>query len=557
LNTLHEPFETHSFTWSELQYLFRKYRLLVLVVFLTGVAGAWLSLQVFFTEGYESTTTLLVKLGRENAETPETVQNGQMLIQGVRLADINSEVQMLSSRALAEAVVDQLGPDTFKPVLPPPKSVWGYPKYYVKRTARWAKSQWKEFLILANLKKRLALREEAILAVGKGIKVEPVKDSDVLTLKVRMPGSRLSVDVAQALLQHYMDRRAVVRRAAAGQAFFDAQVEAAHLRVEQLRRKRAGLRSGWNLVSPTEERSLLLRQLADLESESVRNRNDIATLRSQLAAMESSLQHVPDTIQKEQVNTQNPSIQSIKERLTNLQLERSKLTSRYQPDSDLVQKVDSEIKDLEGLLSKENPTIVAAVTNETHPVTREFTKDIQHHRVRIQGLLQREEELKTPAAEIKARLERLNRGNDSLEDVEREFRMAEAHYLGYMKRREDARVAQELDERRIQNVAIMAGPDIPIEPVYPRSLFIMGIALPVSLILGVALAALLESLDDRIVSERDLLLAGAPVRYLGELRYEPEMALNGAAKFFLPEGGAHGGKSLPAPSEKRPQLTSG
>jgi capsular polysaccharide biosynthesis protein len=69
---------------------------------------------------------------------------------------------------------------------------------------------------------------------------------------------------------------------------------------------------------------------------------------------------------------------------------------------------------------------------------------------------------------------------------------------------EEAKLNDELDQRRIANVSIIAPPDQPIEPVYPPKPFIMGIALPVGLLLGIALSALLESMEDRILSAKDL-----------------------------------------------------
>src|SRR5436190_14803028 len=100
-----ELYETHSTSWSDVLKMVKKYWQLVLIVFAAGTIGTYLTLQLFFTSQYETKASLLVKVGRENTEIPATVLNGQVLNQGVRLADINSEVQILSSRVLVEKVV--------------------------------------------------------------------------------------------------------------------------------------------------------------------------------------------------------------------------------------------------------------------------------------------------------------------------------------------------------------------------------------------------------------------------------------------------------------------
>jgi capsular polysaccharide biosynthesis protein len=69
----------------------------------------------------------------------------------------------------------------------------------------------------------------------------------------------------------------------------------------------------------------------------------------------------------------------------------------------------------------------------------------------------------------------------------------------------------------------MTAPELPIEPVYPRHLFTLAFALPISLLLGVAVAALCETMDDRIRDARALeMLEG--VGYLGSWRLEAKGA---------------------------------
>lgn len=116
-----ESYYEHRLTRTEIAELVRKYWPVVLVVFLAGTIGTWMSLPIVFTDLYESKTMLLVKIGRENSETPGSVQRGQVITQGVQATDTNSEVEMLSSRTLVEVAVDRLGSDAFKVVQVPPE----------------------------------------------------------------------------------------------------------------------------------------------------------------------------------------------------------------------------------------------------------------------------------------------------------------------------------------------------------------------------------------------------------------------------------------------------
>ncbi len=496
-----EGFGERPLSRTELFNLVKKYWLLVLMVFVSGTVVMCMSFPIFFTDLYESKTKLLVKIGRENADTPTTVQHGIVESQGVRVADINSEVEMLSSRALAEVAVDRLGPAAFQSVLVPPQSWIGYPKYVVKVAARAIKQGYKEFLILVDLQKRLTAREEAIMRVTDGAEVEPVKDSDILLLKVRTPSPQLSVQLSQVLLDAYMQRRADARRMPAGSEFFSERVAEAVEGLSKAKDSRAAARARWDLSSATEQRSHYLTQLSTIESDIASNEAKIGKLKSERELMLSRSPALPELVPKEQVDESNPSIQSLKERVTSLKMERSKLATRYQPDSEVIHKVDSEIADLDAALRAEPATVLNLITNQENPAKLKFGEDVENDAVQIAGLERQDQALRGFRSDLSARLRDLNVGMDTLAETEREYSIAEQNYLNYTKLQEEARMSEALDAQRVTNVAIVAPPETPIAPVAPRKLFIMGIAMAVALLLGLALAALVETTEDRIFDE--------------------------------------------------------
>jgi uncharacterized protein involved in exopolysaccharide biosynthesis len=104
---------------------------------------------------------------------------------------------------------------------------------------------------------------------------------------------------------------------------------------------------------------------------------------------------------------------------------------------------------------------------------------------------------------LRAKLRALDTGADSVEEADRDYRLAEQSYFVYFKRRAEAQMEEKLDSRELANVSLVSAPETSIEPVYPPKLFIMGVLIPVGLLLGVVLAAFIESLDDRLHSESD------------------------------------------------------
>jgi len=498
-----ESYETHTLTWDDVTSLTKKYWKLVLIVFLGGVLGTYLTLQLFFTSQYETKTKLLVKVGRENAELPPTVLNGQVLNQGVRIADINSEVELLSSRSLVERVVDTIGPDNFIFALPKPKSIFGYPKYTVKTVARWGKKQYQEFLILMSIKKRLTPREKAIIGVSDGVKAEPMKESDVLLLKVDLQSPELSAQVSALLLQYYLEERAVARRVSSSADLFEPEINEQRDRLKAMTAEKQQLRKTWHISSAEQQRGLLLEELTKINQQITENDSEIAQLRQQRAVMSNKLSSVPEMLPKEKVESRNPALQSIKDRLTNLQIERAKLSNRYQPDSEMMKRTNAEIIELQTTLDRESPTVALTSTTELNPVLREFKSAVEQSTVRIDGLIKRNEDLRASAAHISGEIDLVNRGGDAYNDLDREYKITENSFIEYSKKREAAQISRELDSKYMPNVVVIGSPETPIEPVYPRHLFILGFAIPVSLLMGIGVAALCESFDDSIRDERE------------------------------------------------------
>ena len=92
--------------------LFRhKWKVIVffLAVMVTVTLGTFLAAEI-----YRAEAKLLVRIGRENVSLDPTATTGQIISIGQsRESEINSELEILKSRELAEKVVDAMGPKAF------------------------------------------------------------------------------------------------------------------------------------------------------------------------------------------------------------------------------------------------------------------------------------------------------------------------------------------------------------------------------------------------------------------------------------------------------------
>ncbi|WP_458232218.1 GumC family protein [Roseateles sp. P5_E8] len=467
---------------SDLGRALRYHIWLILAVAVGTVLVAYASLQ-FISNEYVSSARLLVKLGRENVELPVTVEKGGLLSTGVRKEEINSEIQLIGSRPLIEATVDQLGLQAFKLEPAAPVTWFQRVKAQLRGMVRAVKQQFREGLILLNLRQRLTEREEAILLVQKTLAVEREKDSDVISVSVRLPSDLLAMQVVDTLLQLYLERRVEVRRDRGISDFFDEQLGTLRQQLGSLDAGKQRLRDQGKISGINEERGLLLSRLQNLYAQIANDERELRLLapaRSLAASVA-----LPPALAASAALSSFPNVEQLRSKVTELRLRRTDLLQKFTEGAEPVERVDREIAQIESTLRQ-------AVQAE-----------LSEHRA-VSGA-------------IEQRLLALNAGEVGLEVIERDRGLVQQNYLSYAKRREEARISEALDLRRVSNIAVLAKADKPIEPVAPRKMLIIGLAFPFGLLAGFGIALLLEYLNQTIRDERDLSAADRAL-FLGLLR---------------------------------------
>jgi uncharacterized protein involved in exopolysaccharide biosynthesis len=399
-------------------------------------------------------------------------------------------------------------------------------RYYIKKTIRWGKAQGRAVLVAANLQKDLTDREQAIAGIRNGLVVEREKDSDVISLRLQSPDGQLSVRILTKLLSLYHDEHIRVRREVEVRPLFEEQVKHRRQRLDTIEDARQQVRTRYNLSSVPDQRLLLLRQRQDLRTQMATLENEQAVMRAQQREMRERLGKLADETPTARVVTPNPSLQTIKERVTTLQSRRAELATRYSADSQVLRNIEQEIAALEQVLKSEDATLVASLTSEANPLKQNFLQTIEQVDVKLAGIEASLRQLEKSAEGIDSQLRRLDAGERELLALDRERKIAEEDYLAYSRRGEEAFIDEELDRKRVANIAVLQPPATSIEPVYPRRLFVLGLSLPLGLLLGVGMALLGEYFNDRVRTPDDVeSIGGLP--YLETIHIAADDAPNG------------------------------
>ncbi|MBI5591080.1 MAG: P-loop NTPase [Deltaproteobacteria bacterium] len=469
-------------------------------VMITVIIGIFLSSDV-----YQSDAKLLVRLGRESVSLDPTASTGRVMnISQDWESGINSELEILNSRKLAEKVVDATGVDMQKdwaaqtPL--PDDSVIKKLRYIVKQTL------WSPLVAFAKpifpsqpitSREQLQDRDVAIRSFMEKLKVETIKKSNILLISYESNSPQLARDQVEKFIQFYLDEHISAHRTSGSYAFFNSQAETFRSALALGEENLKNLKSQTGMASLQEQRRILLDRIGNLQRDL--ELTDAASVAStaKIKVMKNTLASLPSTMQREETTGfANSSTDELLRRLNDLQMKEHELLSTFTENSVPVVELRRQIREAQSLLSKaQQPRQVTRAANPTYQQLQlEFlSEDGQHS-----SLLAKAEAQKQQLARAKNELETVNESEMKLTNLERELDLLRANYRKYSESMEQARIDQALEMDKISNISIVQPPSYPVKPIRPRVALNLVMGLFLGLFGGIGLAFVSEYLDHSI-----------------------------------------------------------
>jgi uncharacterized protein involved in exopolysaccharide biosynthesis len=384
--------------------------------------------------------------------------------------EINSEVELLSSRDVLEKVVLQNNLQV--------------PHGFMATVDKLMPSRTDE--------DRLA---RAVRSLAKQIKVTVVKDSDVIDITFKSPNPQLSASVLKSLGDFYMAKHVEVHRPAGSAEFFAAETQKYHDEMNEAEDKLRNFDRQNSTAAPGEQRTQLASQVADSVGILHQAGQAIAADENRIRDDHRQMSQTParsTTVLSSAFN--DKLVDDLHAALLAAQVKRSQLAMKYDAAYPLVQEADQEINQAQSALDK---------AEQKKYVTESTDKDPTYELLR-EDLAKTEEDLATQRAtyaatqqsiqSIQGMMVNLDQLSLSQGDLQREMKTAEANYLLYLGKREQERSSIALDTTRISNVAIAIPPAVPVLPQFGWPMMFL-IAFGVAMVLGIGAAYTADYLD--------------------------------------------------------------
>ena len=227
---------------------------------------------------------------------------------------------------------------------------------------------------------------------------------------------------------------------------------------------------------------LLSVELGDLQERVATLETDLLTTQTRLAELE-SLAEAPvevivadsSTADAESGALANPVVTTLKERLVELEIERSELLSRYTKGSVAVRDLDRQIADAKRLLAEERENSVAMYRRNA--------------RAKMEVAQAKIEALRKQLVDYRHTQSKLEEVIPEFSRLQNDVRTQQEAYLTYLRKEEEARLSSALDESQLVNIAVAERAETPTEPMGGRmkKRILFGGVLSVLLAAGIAM----------------------------------------------------------------------
>jgi uncharacterized protein involved in exopolysaccharide biosynthesis len=456
-----------------LSILFRRSK----IILLCFLAVFCLSLFVLLSRPqYKADMTILLRRERSdpfvtsNTNVPDTANRGEITEE-----ELNSEAELMKSEDLLQKVVldlhlqDQVGPGLFS----------------------------------SNRSEDIRM-QKAIERLAGDLQVKPIPKTDILSVSYRSSNPSNAAHVLDALAHEYVQKHISVHRSSGELAFFEKEASDYQQRMKESGRLAVDFAHKDGIVDADSESDMALRRADEFQDSSNTAAVSVAELQHQLAALEQEEKNSPARVSAERKRTDNPELlQMMKSSLLNLQTKEGEMAGRFQSEYLPLQDVRREIAQTQQAIAHELTTPLIEDATDRNPLKDWINNQLAQTRTELAAARARKASDEDTYRRYRRRADELMDEGVRQRELLQDAKVQAENYLVYSRRREEARIAEELNARGIVNVALSSAPHASALPVMAYSEDLL-IALFVAAFAAGVIGFVVEYLDDRIRTPEQL-----------------------------------------------------
>jgi uncharacterized protein involved in exopolysaccharide biosynthesis len=427
---------------------FREKRKIIYAAIIPPVLAV--ALLFIMTPIYRAETGLVIKTGREYIAAPQ----GQSSPLGPSMTlqeEVNTEIQIMTSRGVLEKVVNKIGLNTIAPNIA--DSLFG------TSTAM----------------------DSAIDRLSKNLSVEPVKLSNVLEVTYDNPDPKLATQVLKEIIDTYQATHLQVyseNRSRAYQESIQREIE----ELGQLEHERANIKVGNHVFDIALQRASLIAQRSDAEGHLHDAQTRMVTLQKRLASLHTSRGAIRNNVTS--ADTAKSELEYSQNALSDLRRNEMALVARLAPDNPQVLQLRDQIRGVEAHMATLN-TSQNGTKSDPVTLSSQIDQQIVIDQTEYAPLQAEIDEYEAQVAKVGEELERIEKVDTDLRVLTERIDAVNSDLKVTRESYEQARTLDEMDRAKMVSVSQIQPVITSGKPAKPNKLlYITG-----GLLLGLMAAA--------------------------------------------------------------------
>lgn len=479
-----------------LNILFKRKNVLIsffLAVVLTVGIGSFL-----ITPEYEAKAQVLVRVGHDNILV-SSMGERYPFVNFEQEQIINSEVEILKSKALSETVIRTLGgPIAIFPGLKSADSENSF-KHLLQSLLPFSEKQ----VPPAEIAEKELYT--ALEMFHKALTIDGIKKSNAIFIYFRHENPKMAAIVANKLAEAYIEYHLNMPKSEKSYEFFKNQTSMIKSQLSETEKKLEDLKSAYKISNLDEQKSLQIRQKSDLRvalgralSEEVETRNRISMLKQQLGA---TPQNIP---QRSEVDSNMPLMSTLQTRLVELELREKDLRSKYTDDSRLVKSVEEEIRVVRQRIAEQQGLQFSRNTSGTNPTFQHLQQELMRQDSEWRAIQAKVDAIKNQLKVCESELLTMDQVEPGFKELERKADLERKNYALYVAKLEESRISGAMSSEKISNVTLVETAYAPLVPKSPKRKINILFGIAIGLFGGVGLAFLAERINGKADSPEQI-----------------------------------------------------
>ena len=453
------------------------------LLLLLGVVTTGMLFTIQSAPVYESTIKVLVSRERVDPRISAGSVSGDLPRPEIAEEEFNSELEIIRSREVIEAVINELGLD--KGTEPGAGPLAPVRKFY-RQVFRQPETP---------------LRERVVREVAESVEAVSVRKSRIIIVTYHDQDPERAARVLNTLYQKYAEYHLSLH--ATGKAAVVFENEAAAFREKLAAATEAVKRfDGKNgIVDATAQKDILLRQYYEAQSLSNTAQIERIELAQRLGALQQQLAAQPERLETGTITRYAMALDRMKEELLSLELQRTQLVQKYQPGARYIREIEQRIAQAKEAVAREEKNPPQEHSFALNDIHRRLQNDVLSTQATLATVQEREKQLVALVTQYRTRLLEVDRRGFEKGELERERTINEEAWLLYQKKAQEAGITKALNKNKVVNVSLAEAAHASTRPISPKPLLNFAVLLVIGVLAAVAGALLVEKTNPRLRSE--------------------------------------------------------